>query len=311
MRFDRTELLEVRDEVREALAAGRPVVALESTLVTHGLPRPRNLEIARAAETRVRAEGAVPATVAVREGRIVVGLDEAELRELSEAPAGKASRHNLAAALVRGGWWGTTVSATMIAADSAGIRVFATGGIGGVHRGAERSLDVSADLEELARTPVAVVCSGPKAIVDARRTIEYLETHGVPVIGLGVSELPGFWTRKSGVPVPIGVADEREAADVIARHWDLGMSGGVVVAAPIPERDALPHAESEAAVARALADAEAAGRIGPDTTPWIIARIAELTGGRSLTANAALIVNNAGVAARLALALIAGRGGGD
>jgi pseudouridine-5'-phosphate glycosidase len=300
--------LAVRPDVAAAVAAGRPVVALESSLITHGLPRPMNLEVARTAEAEVRASGALPATVALRDGCIVVGLSEDELTELAqviEIPARKATRQNLAAALVEGGWWGTTVSATMIAARAAGIRVFATGGIGGVHRGAERSFDVSADLEELARTPVAVVCAGPKAILDAPATLEYLETRGVPVIGLGTMELPGFWSRESGVPVPITARDEREAAAVVAQHWSLGLGSGVLVAVPIPEADALPRTESEAAVARALDEAETAGRSGPETTPWLLARVAELTRGRSLAANSALIVHNACVAARLAIALAA------
>ena len=300
--------LVVRSDVAEHLAAGRPVVALESTLITHGFPRPQNLEVARAAEQAVLAEGALPATAALRDGCLVIGLTGGELAALAEASAGKASRHNLAAALVAGGWWGTTVSATMIAAQAAGIRVFATGGIGGVHRGADRSLDISADLAELARTPVAVVCSGPKAILDARRTLEYLETHGVPVIGLGTAELPGFWSRESGVPVPITARDEREAAAMVARHWSLGLGGGTIIAVPVPEADALPFHESEAAVAQALAElerAEGAGSsgTGPAATPWLLGRIAELTNGRSLRANAALVVNNAAVAARLAIAL--------
>jgi pseudouridine-5'-phosphate glycosidase len=295
--------LAVRPEVADAVSAGRPVVALESTLITHGLPGPRNLEVARAAEAAVRGAGAVPATIALRDGCMVIGLSEEELSELADAPAGKASRQNLAAALVQGGWWGTTVSATMIAAHAAAIRVFATGGIGGVHRGAERSFDVSADLEELARTPVAVVCAGPKAILDAGATLEYLETRGVPVIGVGTTGLPGFWSRDSGVPVPITARDEQEAAAIVGQHWSLGLGSGVLVAAPIPEADALPHAESEAAIARALDDAETAGKSGPETTPWLLARVAELTQGRSLAANAALIIHNAAVAARLAIAL--------
>jgi pseudouridine-5'-phosphate glycosidase len=297
--------LSVRPDVADAIAAGRPVVALESTLITHGLPRPRNLEVARAAEAAVRAAGAVPATIALRDACIVIGLSEEELSELADAPAGKASRQNLAAALVQGGWWGTTVSATMVAAHAAGIRVFATGGIGGVHRGAERSFDVSADLEELARTPVAVVSAGPKAVVAARATLEYLETRGVPVIGLGTTQLPGFWSRESGVPVPVTARDEREAAAIVTQHWSLGLGSGVLVTVPIPEANALPHAESEAAIAQALDEAETAGTSGPDTTPWLLARVAELTEGRSLAANAALIVHNAAVAARLAIALAA------
>ena len=291
-----------------ALEAGRAIVAFESTLITHGLPRPRNLEVARAAEWAVTSVGALPATVAIRDGCLIVGLTDSELGELADAPAGKASRHNLAAALEAGGWWGTTVSATMIAAHAAGIRVFATGGIGGVHRGVDRSLDISADLAELARTPVAVVCSGPKAILDAAATIEYLETQGVPVIGLATAELPGFWSRSSGVAVPITARDEREAAAIVARHWSLGLGSGAVIAVPILEADALDHDESEAAVAQALAEAQGdegagAARTGPAATPWMLARVAELTEGRSLRANAALVVRNAEVAARLSQAL--------
>jgi pseudouridine-5'-phosphate glycosidase len=298
-------------EVRDALAAGRPVVALESSLVTHGLPRPRNLDVALAAEGRVRAEGAVPATVAVRDGCLAVGLTSAEIAELGAAEAGKASRFTLGAALARGGWWGTTVSATMIAAHAAGIEVFATGGIGGVHRGRGGPFDVSADLEELARTPVVVVCAGPKAIVDVPATIEYLETRGVPVITIGSDEVPGFWSRGSGVRSPIVAADERDAAAIVARHWELGLDSGALVCVPIPEADALSPHESEAAIAQVLAEAEVGGPSGAALTPWLLARVADLTAGRSLAANAALIVNNAGVAARLAQALRAHRPGTD
>jgi pseudouridine-5'-phosphate glycosidase len=281
------------------------VVALESTLVTHGFPRPRNLEVAIAAERAVEAAGAVPATIAIRDGCILVGMNRDELVGLAEAPAGKASRHNMAAALVQGGWWGTTVSASMIAAHAAGIRVFATGGIGGVHRGAERSFDVSADLEELARTPIAVVCAGPKAILDVAATLETLETLGVPVIGLGTTELPGFWSRESGMPAPITTRDEQEAAAVVTEHWNLGLGSGVLVAVPIPEADALSRAESEGAISKALDEAEAEARHGAELTPWLLARVAALTEGRSIAANAALIVHNAAVAARLAIALAA------
>ena len=298
----------LRFDIAAALASGRPVVALESTLITHGFPRPQNLEVALAAERAVIAEGALPATIAVRDGRLIVGLTGEELAALAAASAGKASRHNLAAALVAGGWWGTTVSATMIVAHVAGIRVFATGGIGGVHRDAARSRDVSADLTELSRTPVAVVCSGPKAVLDVSATLEYLETHGVPVIGLGTSELPGFWSRESGVSVPVTARDEHEAAAIVARHWVLGLGSGVVIAVPVPEADALPLAQSEAAVVQALAEMERAGEpgssgTGPAATPRLLSRVAALTDGRSVRANAALVVHNAAVAARLAEAL--------
>jgi pseudouridylate synthase len=298
--------LSVAPEVAGALRAGRAVVALESTLISHGLPAPRNLEVARAAEAAVRAEGAVPATVAVHSGRLVVGLADAELEGLARASdALKASRHNLAFALGRPGWAATTVSATMIAARAAGIRVFATGGIGGVHRGGALTMDVSADLEELARTPVAVVCSGPKSILDAGLTLEYLETRGVPVVALGVDVLPGFYSRSSGLMAPLTVATPQEAAALARRHWAIGLAGGLVFAVPVPDAAALPQKEAEQAIEAAVDEAEAADVHGPAATPWILARIAQLTDGRSLEANVALIVHNATAAARIAIALAA------
>jgi pseudouridine-5'-phosphate glycosidase len=301
------DALQISAEVRAALDAGRAVVALESTLITHGFARPRNLDVARDAERRIREEGAIPATVAIRDGCLVVGLTDDELAELSAAPAGKATRHNLAAAIVRGGWWGTTVAATMLAADSAGIRVFATGGIGGVHRGA--GWDVSSDLDELARTPVAVVCAGPKAILDVPATIEYLETRGVPVISVGTDRVPGFWSRDTDVASPITARDAADAAGIVVTHWSLGLDTGVLVCVPIPDGDALPADDSRAAVDQATAEAHAAGVHGAELTPWVLGRIAQLTDGRSVEANAALIANNATVAARLAIDL-AGRTGG-
>ena len=306
--------LRVAAEVAAALAAGSPVVALESTLISHGLPSPRNVEVALAAEAAVRREGAVPATIAVHEGRVLVGLNGDEIEALADAAASallggraltKASRHNLAAALESGAWAGTTVSATMIAASMAGIRVFATGGIGGVHRGGESSLDISADLDELARTPVLVVCAGPKSILDVPRTLEVLETRGVPVVGLGTDEVPGFFARASGLPVHIRVDSPAQAAALALRHWDLGLGSGVLVTVPVPEAFALPRQEADAAIARAIADAEAAGVHGPAATPWILARVAELTDGRSVAANVALIEHDAAVAARIAVAMAA------
>jgi pseudouridine-5'-phosphate glycosidase len=301
------------DGVREALDAGQPVVALESTLISHGLPWPRNLEVARGAESAIRGEGAVPATVAIRDGALLVGLVDADLEALARAGGvPKTSRQNLAAVLGRPGWGATTVSATMIAAHLAGIRVFATGGIGGVHRGAvggpgeAGSLDISADLDELARTPVLVVCSGPKSILDAGLTLEYLETRGVPVVGLGTDQLPGFWACSSGFRVPIRCDGEAEAARLALRHWGLGLGSGVVVAVPVPEEDAVSRGVADAAIERAIREARAAGVHGPAMTPWLLARIAELTGGRSVRANVSLIVNNARAAARMAVAM--GRG---
>jgi pseudouridine-5'-phosphate glycosidase len=307
-----TARLDIAPEVRVALDAGAPVVALESTLISHGLPHPANVDVARRSENAVREAGAVPATVAIRDGRILVGLDDAALEALATAPPGtvrKASRPSLAAALQAGGLAATTVSATMIAAHAAGIRVFATGGIGGVHRGAFGSrptLDVSSDLEELARTPVAVVCAGPKAILDVAATLEWLETRGVPVLTVGQDEVPGFYARRSGVRSPQAVADLDEAARIAATHLDLGLGSGILVCVPVPAADALPDELAASAVQRAIGDAEAAGISGPELTPWLLARVAELTDGRSVEANIALIVNDAGAAGTLARRLASG-----
>jgi pseudouridine-5'-phosphate glycosidase len=278
-------------------------VALESTLITHGLPPPRNLDAARRAEAAVRAGGAVPATVAISNGRILVGLSPDELEALAAAagPA-KVSTRDLAAALGRPGWSGTTVSATMIAAHLSGISVFATGGIGGVHRGGELSLDVSADLAELARTPVAVVCAGPKSILDVGRTLEVLESSGVPVVGWATDEVPGFFSRSSGWPTSARVDGAGDAAALLARQWALGL-GGVLFCVPLPEDEALPRDVAEGAIETALRDAEAAGVHGPASTPYVLGRVAELTGGRSVAANLALIEHNASVAAEIAMAL--------
>jgi pseudouridine-5'-phosphate glycosidase len=322
--------LRVAPEVAAALGSAQPVVALESTLISHGLPYPQNVEVARAAETAVRETGAIPATVAIHDGRLLVGLDEEQLLALATAPGVmKASRPSLSLALARDGWAATTVSATMIVADVAGIRVFATGGIGGVHRGAvgggsggdvgpatareapratmhTGTLDISSDLEELARTPVAVVCAGPKAILDVPATLEYLETRGVPVVSIGTAQVPGFWSRESGVAAPASVADVAAAATLAATHLSLGLGAGLLFCVPVPEDDAYPLADARVAVQRALADADRAGVEGPALTPWLLARVAEITGGASVRANVALIVNNARVAGRLA-ALLAER----
>lgn len=309
------ELLDLTSEVSGALRDGRPVVALESTLISHGLPYPQNLDVALASEAAVREAGAIPATVAIRGGRILVGLDEGSLAALATAPEGsvrKAARPSLAAALNAGGWAATTVSATMIAAHAAGIDVFATGGIGGVHRGAlggmaERppSLDISSDLEELARTPMAVVCAGPKAILDVPATLEYLETRGVPVVALGQDDLPGFYSRTLGVPAPSSAADVDEAARLAAVQLGLGLGGAILVCVPVPEADALPADVARAAIERAIAEADGADIGGPALTPWLLARIAVLTDGAAVRANTALIVNNARVAGELAHRLMA------
>ena len=303
--------LQVQPEVAAALAAGRPAVALESTLISHGLAYPANLEVASASEAAVRESGAVPATVAVHDGRILVGLDEAALHALATAERGtvmKAARPSLGVAIDRGGWAATTVSATMIAAYAAGISVFGTGGIGGVHRsaaGAGPSLDISSDLDELARTPMVVVCAGPKALLDIPNTLEVLETRGVPVVAVGQPELPGFYARSAGVAAPHSVPDETAAATLAATHLGLGLGSAILICVPVPMDVALPERESRAAVDQAIAEAEAAHVHGPDLTPWLLARIAAITEGRSVRANRALIVNNARVAGRLAVALVA------
>ncbi|MFL5681453.1 MAG: pseudouridine-5'-phosphate glycosidase [Chloroflexota bacterium] len=303
--------LVIAREVAEALDAGRPVVALESTLISHGLPHPANVEVARASEAAVRDAGAVPATIAIRDGSFLVGLDDASLEALATAPAGsvaKAARPSLASALAGGGWAATTVSATMIAASAAGIRVFATGGIGGVHRGAlaasgsaAPTFDISSDIEELSRTAMVVVCAGPKAILDVPATIELLETRGVPVVAIGQREVPGFYARSSGIRAPISVPDVTAAALIARTHLDLGIGGSVLVCVPVPAAAALPDDIARDAVERAVAAAEAARVSGAELTPWLLARIADITAGASVRANTALIVNDAAVAGRIAV----------
>jgi pseudouridine-5'-phosphate glycosidase len=297
------DLLRIGREAQAALDGGRPIVALESTLITHGLPYPQNLDAARRAEAAVRGGGAVPATVALHGRRIRVGLEGSELAALAEArDLAKVSRQTLAAALARQDWAGTTVAASLVAAQLAGIRVFATGGIGGVHRGGERSMDISADLAEIARSPVAVVCAGPKSILDVPRTMELLETLGVPVVGWATDDLAGFFSRTSGGRVPSRVDTAPEAAALVERQRTLGL-GGVLFCVPLPEDVALPRGEANAAIDQAIRDSEAAGIHGPASTPWVLGRVAELTEGRSVVANLALIEHNAAVAAAIAVAL--------
>ena len=297
-------LLEIDAGLRAALERGGPVVALESAVITHGMPYPNNLAMAQAVEDVVRAEGATPATIAILRGRLRVGLDSALLEHLaSGCGIGKASRRDIASLLVRGETAGTTVAATMLAAALAGIRVFATGGIGGVHRGAKDTFDISADLSELASTPVAAVCAGAKSILDIPKTLEYLETHGVPVLGYGTDEFPAFFARTSGHPVDYRFDTPRQLAEVIAAHRAIGLRGGILIANPIPEADALPGAAMESQIAAACRDADAAGVSRKDLTPFLLKRINELTGGDSLKANIALIKNNAVLAARVAVEL--------
>ena len=292
-------------EVAEASAAGAPIVALESTIITHGMPFPQNLETARRVEDTVRAAGAVPATIAVMGGAIHAGLDAATLETLARTPdALKLSRADLAACLAAGRTGATTVAATMICAHLAGIEVFATGGIGGVHRGAEDSFDISADLHELAQTPVTVVAAGAKAILDLPKTLEVLETLGVPVIAYGQDEFPAFWSRSSGLPAPLRMDSAAEIAAAHALKARLGLKGGQLVANPIPEADELPRAVILPHIEAALAEADAKGIAAKAVTPFLLQRVYELTGGRSLTANIALVLNNARLAAGIARALI-------
>lgn len=296
--------LKLAEEVREALAARRPVVALETTIVTHGMPYPENLATARSLEAEVRSHGAVPATIAVMGGAVRVGLWESELESLATAKGVlKLSRNDLAYAIATGQPGATTVAATMICARLAGIRVFATGGIGGVHRGAESSFDISADLEELARTSVAVVCAGAKALLDLPKTLEYLETRGVPVIGYRASEFPAFWSRSSGLPVPLRLDSAAEIARLVELKWSLGLEGGVVIANPIDAAAEIPSREMAGYIETAVAEATARHIAGKAVTPHILARLVEITGGRSLRANIVLAQSNARLAAEIAAQL--------
>jgi len=301
-------LVELAPEVSAALASGRPVVALESTIVTHGMPHPENLATAREVEQVVRAGGAVPATIAVLDGRIRVGLDDATLERLATArEVMKLSRADLAFAVATGRAGATTVAATMICAALAGIHVFATGGIGGVHRGAETSFDVSADLDELARSPVVVVSAGAKAILDLPKTLEALETRGVPVVGFGTDEFPAFWSRASGLRAPLRLDAPEEVARLVLAREALGLGGGMLVANPLPADQEIPAAELSGPIEAALAEA-AAERVGAkDVTPFLLRRVVAATAGRSLAVNRAIIRNNAALAARLAVALSAAR----
>jgi pseudouridine-5'-phosphate glycosidase len=294
-------------EVKGALATGAPVVALESTIITHGMPWPRNVETALAVEAEVRAAGAIPATLAVLAGRLHVGLSTDELERLGKASGVmKLSRADFAYAIAAGRNGATTVAATMMAARLAGIEVFATGGIGGVHAGAETSFDISADLSELSRTPVITVCAGAKAILDLPKTLEVLETLGVPVIGNGVDALPAFWSRDSGLPCPLRLDGARAIANFWRTRMALGGHGGMLVANPVPAEDEIPAAQMRVHVAQALAEAEAKGIAGKAVTPFLLARILELTEGRSLETNIALVRNNARLAGEIAVDLAAG-----
>ena len=293
-------------EVEAARAAGGPIVALESTIITHGMPFPQNVETARRVEAEVRAHGATPATIAIMDRQIHVGLTEAELDGLGQAKGvAKLSRADLAACLATGGTGATTVAATMICAHLAGIQVFATGGIGGVHRGAETSFDISADLRELAETPVTVVAAGAKAILDLPKTLEYLETLGVPIIAYGQDDFPAFWSRSSGLKAPLRMDTARDIAAAQTLRTRLGLPGGQLVANPIPVEAEIPRNEIMPHIEAALAEAEAQGIAAKAVTPFLLQRIFELTEGRSLASNIALVLNNARLGAAIAVELAA------
>ena len=294
-----------KEEVRKTLKDGRPVVALESTLISHGFPYPENLKVAGEMEEIIRGCGVMPATIAIIKGKMKVGLTRSELEFMATSEdILKASRRDLAVIIAKGLNGATTVAATMIVAERAGIKVFATGGIGGVHRGAEKTFDISADLQELSRTPVAVVCSGAKSILDLPLTKEYLETMGVPVIGFGSKELPAFYCRESGMKVDYVVNNEVEAAKIIRAMQDLGLGGGIIIANPIPEEYALSMEYMNEMIEEAIESAEKEGIKGKKLTPYLLSKIKELTGGKSLKANIELVKNNARVAAIIARELI-------
>ena len=291
-------------DVAEARASGAPIVALESTIITHGMPYPGNLQMAESVENIIRNEGAVPATIAVLDGTLHIGLDKATLEALAQTKgAMKLSRADLAFAVAEGRTGATTVAATMISAHLAGIKVFATGGIGGVHRKAEETFDISADLDELARTEVIVICAGAKAILDIPKTLEVLETRGVPVVTLGSEIFPAFWSRDSGLKSPLFLGEPKAIANFQKTRTAMGISGGMLIANPVPQADEIPRAEMEKFIQKALENADAAGVSGKAVTPFLLGNLFEITQGRSLKTNIALVENNARVAAKIAVAL--------
>ena len=297
--------LDIAPEVQQALADGRPVVALESTIISHGMPYPKNVETALLVEQTLRDNGAVPATIAVLGGRLKAGLSPEEIDYLGRTgtAVAKASRRDLPVLVAEGKDGATTVTTTMIIAHMAGIKVFATGGIGGVHRGAETTMDISADLEELASTPVMVVCAGAKSILDLGLTLEYLETHGVPVISYGTKELPAFYTRKSGFAVDYEIDTPADLAAAFHASLEMGLRGGILVANPIPEEYSMDPEVINRAIDEAVAQAEAQGIHGKETTPFLLAKVKDLTGGDSLDSNIQLVFNNARLAAQTAAEL--------
>lgn len=303
----RQTFLDIAPEVQAALSAGQAVVALESTIISHGMPYPQNVATALQVEDEVRQHGAVPATVAIVHGRLKAGLSREEIEQLGQAGHGvtKVSRRDIPFMVAAKSTGATTVAATMVIAAMAGIRVFATGGIGGVHRGAQESFDVSADLQELAQTPVAVVCAGAKSILDLRLTLEYLETHGVAVVGYQTDALPAFFTRDSAFQVDYRLDTAAEIAAVLKAKWTMGLKGGMVVANPIPETYAMPRAAIDQAIEQALQEATQQGIAGKASTPFLLARVNQITGGNSLASNIQLVLNNARLAAAIALAYAA------
>lgn len=297
--------LDIHPEVKAALDAGKPVVALESTIISHGMPWPQNAETALQVEQIVRDNGAVPATIAIIKGRLKVGLSKEEIEYLGQAGQNviKTSRRDIPFIVASGEDGATTVASTMILAAMAGIRVFATGGIGGVHRGAEETFDVSADLQELAHTNVAVICAGAKSILDIGLTREYLETHGVPVVGYQTATLPAFYTRESDFSVDYQLDTPQQIADALKAKWALNLNGGVVIANPIPEQFAMDRSKIDQAISNALAEMDEKGIGGKDSTPFLLAKVAEITGGDSLKANIQLVFNNARLAAQIAASM--------
>jgi pseudouridine-5'-phosphate glycosidase len=300
------EWLDISPEVIEALQANHPVVALESTIICHGMPHPGNVETALLVEQAVREHGAIPATIAILKGRLKVGLNEQQINYLGlkGKEVTKASRRDISFLVARQDDGATTVAATMIIAAMAGIRIFATGGIGGVHRGVEATMDISADLEELSRTNVAVVCAGIKSVLDIGRTLEYLETHGVPVVGYQTDTLPAFYTRDSGFPVDYRIDSAEEAAAAMNARWEMNIDGGLVIANPVPEAYSLEPDEIDMVIEEAIDQMNRDGITGKDTTPFLLARIAEQTGGSSLDTNIQLVLSNAKLAAQIASACI-------
>ncbi|USH05650.1 pseudouridine-5'-phosphate glycosidase [Grimontia kaedaensis] len=296
--------LDIHPDVQKALSEGKPVVALESTIISHGMPYPENVETALRVEKAVRDNGAIPATIAILKGRLKVGLSEEEITYLGQQgqSAIKTSRRDIPFIVANKADGATTVASTMILADMAGIRVFATGGIGGVHRGAETSFDISADLEELAETKVAVVCAGVKSILDLGLTLEYLETKGVPVIGYGTETLPAFYTRESQFGVDYRIDSPELIAATLKAKWEMKLKGGAVIANPVPEEYALKNEEIDNVIDAAIAEMDAKGIKGKDSTPFLLAKVAEKTAGNSLKANIALVLNNAALAAEIAVA---------